>query len=124
VNEVREVNPEGGTCAMTVDPGGHYCDEEGLRVSSFIELMAQSFGYVRAAQLRFGLITGQTPPTRAYLVAVQDAVFREISARPGDTLEIRVSDFREFGAITAFKASVSCDSGANLATASLKIFSN
>ncbi len=130
VDEILEVTPEGGECRVKLASTGLYMDEHCLRQSSLIEFMAQSFGYLRAAQLRaIDLSAGPNPgisaPARAYLVGVQDALFsltRPILA--GESLTIKVSGIRQFGALTSFRGSVFASSGETLISANLKIFSD
>lgn len=126
VDEIIEVTENGGQCRVRLESSGLYLDDHGLRQSSLIEFMAQSYGYIRAAQLRLGFLSDRPPPNRAFLVAIQDAVFRAEPARPGvgDALTITASDIRELGPITAFNAVVFNEMGALLASAKLRIFSD
>lgn len=126
IDEVVEVTPDGGTCAVTLRPDALYMGPEGLRRSSALEFMAQGFGYVRAAQSETGLLPGRAPPTKAFLVSIQDAVYSESPGTPpsaGTRLSIEISGFREVGPITLFSAAVKLPGDEILAQARLKVFS-
>ncbi len=127
IDEVVDVNLAGGSCAVTLKADAAYFGPAGLRRSSSLEFMAQGFGYIRAAQSATGLLPGRAPPTKAFLVSIQDAVFSAESTvlqpAAGTRLLIEASGFREIGPITLFAAKVLDPAGRALVTARLKVFS-
>lgn len=126
IDEVLEVTLDGGSCAITLASDASYMGPNGLRRSSFLEFMAQGFGYIRAAQAESGLLPGKSAPTKAFLVSIQDGVFSEtasLAPSAGTRLTIEISGFREVGPITLFGAIVKAPSGDVLVQARLKVFS-
>lgn len=126
IDEVTDATLEGGACAVTLREEAPYFGPEGLRRSSFLEFMAQAFGYLRAAQSAAGLLPGRPAPTKAFLVSIQDAVFEEsenLRPAPGARLTVEVAGAREIGAITLFAATVRNASGAALVRGRLKVYS-
>jgi predicted hotdog family 3-hydroxylacyl-ACP dehydratase len=127
IDEIVEVAADHGVCAVELKSDGLYFGPEGLRASSFLEFMAQGFGYLRAAQSVTGLFPDRPPPTKAFLVSIQDAVYATDPAvlRPasGTRLRIEISGVREVGPITLFAAVVRDASGTELVRARLKVFS-
>jgi predicted hotdog family 3-hydroxylacyl-ACP dehydratase len=126
IDEVLAVTVEGGTCAVVLKPDSLFMGPEGLRRSSYLEFMAQAFGYLRAAQAAAGLTPGKAIPKKAFLVSIQDAVYDEgenLHPTPGSRLTIEVSGIREVGPITLFAATVRDAAGSVLVQARLKVFS-
>ena len=126
IDEVTDATLEGGACAVTLREDAPYFGPDGLRRSSFLEFMAQAFGYLRAAQSAAGLLPGRPAPTKAFLVSIQDAVFTEsanLLPPPGTRLAIELTGAREVGPITLFSAAVKSPGGDVIVRARLKVFS-
>ncbi len=120
------VTAESGVCTVVLEPGALYLGAAGLRRSSYLEFMAQAFGYVRAAQSASGYFPERPAPKKAFLVSIQDAVYtdEENLAPPiGTRLRIEITGIREIGAITLFAAAVAAEDGRALVRARLKVFS-
>jgi len=127
IDEVTSLHTQGGECALTVQAGALYLGPAGLRRSSLIELMAQAYGFVRAARALTGTIAAaEQAPKRAFLAAIQNAeFFRSESAaslQPGARLRVTVEGERQLGPITMFTAQVRSSSDQVLASARLKVF--
>jgi hypothetical protein len=126
IDEVLAVSAAGGSAGLTLKPGALYFGPQGLRRSSFLEFMAQAFGYIRVAQAEAGFLDGRPTPTKAFLVSIQDGVYADESVLgppPGTRLTVEVGAIREIGPITLFSAAVHDLAGVPLAGARLKVFS-
>lgn len=130
VDEVMAFDQKSGEARVRLAEGAHYMDEKGLRPASLIELIAQSFGYVHVCQKLEQAKAGKLSPpvTKAFLCGVRDARFAESlqnsPPRAGRTLIIRVGNIKTFGPIQSIDGQVhDADSGEELASANLKVFS-
>ncbi len=126
IDEVVSVTAESGVCAVVLKPDALFMSPDGLRRSSYLEFMAQGFGYIRAAQTSIGLTPGKAVPKKAFLVSIQDGVYADTeNLRPaaGSRLTVEITGIREVGPITLFSATVRGAEGATLVQARLKVFS-
>ncbi len=118
---IDEATPD--ACYVDLKSDAPYMTNGKLRRTSLIEFIAQSFGYQAAAR---ALSQGKAPSksSKAYLVAVTKCALKDTSAlKPGDRLEIAISDVNQIGPITLFNSTVTDPHGTELARASLKVFS-
>ena len=132
IDEVSSFDEKGGEARVLLKQNGYYMDSRGLRPSSVIELIAQTFGFVSVCQ---GLaaqakVSEAVPPAlkKAFLAAVRDVDLRALEAGPaveaGTRLVIRVGNIKQFGPIHSFDGWVSSESPSReLARANLKVFS-
>ena len=141
IDEVVSVDAHQGQCRIQLRQDALYMSAGQLRVSSFIEWMAQSFGFVRIAQSLCHCKLEEPRPslmplTQAYLVAIKNANFQINSSSglsldqllPGTSLLIQIHNIREVGPITLFDSTITLetggvDSGQVLASASLRVYS-
>ena len=99
VDEVVAVTPTHGECSVKLNKTALYMSSEGLRQSSMIEWLAQSFAYVRATQHLCGLLPPVAKPNRVFLVGVRDAKysvpFSQLKLTEDSVFRIRVGNIRE-----------------------------
>src|SRR5688572_24826851 len=100
VNNVLWANETEGEGEVVVDPQAHYCHGNTIRPSSFIEWVAQSYGFCRAAYNHQKGINAVLK--KAYLAAFQDFTFpsRAIAATPKTRLIIHTKVIRQLGPIS------------------------
>ncbi|MEQ1878164.1 MAG: hypothetical protein ABL958_16090, partial [Bdellovibrionia bacterium] len=70
VDEITWALADQGECRIIFKDGANYTDSGFIRDTSFIEWMAQSFGYVSACQVLSGLAGGKQKAQKAYLVGI------------------------------------------------------
>ena len=106
VDEVLRFSQIDGECTLRLRQGGLYLGERGLRPSSCLELIAQSYGFISTCYITRISDPGAPPMKRAMLVSFKDAKFapRAIfeSLRLGDVLRMPIEGVRTVGPITAF----------------------
>ena len=128
IDSVISWTAEGGCCqTMLKDSPLLFNSDKHLRPAMLIELMAQSFGFVRAAQIQSTASElAAASLKKAFLAAFSNAILPSgktlTSIHPGDVVDIFVSDFRELHPLTLFKGCVRDSAGIVLATASLKVY--
>lgn len=130
IDEVMAFDQKSGEARLCLVEDAHYMDEKGLRPASLIELIAQSFGYVHVCQKLELARAGKpsVPVTKAFLCGIRDAQFSDslLSSPPqaGTRLVIRVGNIKTFGPIQSIDGQVClADSGEEIASANLKVFS-
>lgn len=115
-----------GECCVYLESSGHYFGpNQTLRQSSFLEWMAQSYGYVCAARMIIDNI-GVTR-TNTFMAAVKNLEFLEDSSKIKalSKLKIYVELIRELGPMSLVSAKVTSDCGKiTYAKAQLKLFAN
>ena len=125
IDKVLSVTEQKGTCSITLNTDGHYMSRSGLRSSTMIEFVAQCFGFVRAAQYLEGMVTTKSaPPTKVFLVAVNNARYNAEAPWPqaGDTIHIHVRGIREFGPLALLEGEVTTPDGLSLFCTQMKVF--
>lgn len=126
VDDVLRYSSSSGECLIKIKKDSPYMDSEGLRASSCIEFIAQSYGYMSIAHRLYEVDPNSKPLGRAFLVAIKDAkfyapdVYKKI--KEGDTLIVKIFDLRQMGSITLFNGQVEWDDLV-LCKAHLKVFS-
>jgi hypothetical protein len=121
-----------GECLVRVRNRANYRGPRGVRQSSAIEWMAQSYGYACAARalaraFAAGESTPEEPrPTRVFLVAIRGAEWpggaRLERLSEGDQVRIHVRESTRIGPITLVEAQACATDGECLARAQLRLF--
>lgn len=127
VDEVTSVGIDGGECRVLLHPSANYADQHGrIRESSFIEWMAQAYGYVCACQALSGLVNLAEKPKKVFLVQITDL---DLSPDPspsligdGDWISVRVKKTHQVGPIALIEGVVLSSHEVVLARAKLKLF--
>lgn len=123
VDEVSWVNATEGECRVRLDPGALYRGRRGLRSTSIIEWIAQSYAYVRAAQAISGTPGAPTaPPQVVYLAAVRDAKLGALVGKQPVEIRVLVRSNRSFGPLALVEGQVMDGCGNLLGSASLKVY--
>lgn len=123
IDYVVESHETGGTCLVIVDKSKYYFGEEKLRQSSFIEWMAQGFGFSNALKVKQGKAEGSV--TNAFLVGFNSVIFGQTLPQESEELLITTNATRSIGPITYIEGKVqSKESGVVYCEAQLKLFSN
>ncbi|MEA9357191.1 hypothetical protein SHI21_13280 [Bacteriovorax sp. PP10] len=123
IDYVVEANETGGTCLVIVDKNKYYFGEEQVRQSSFIEWMAQGFGFSNALKVKQGLAQGSV--TNAFLVGFNNVKFGDTLPQEAEELLITTNATRSIGPITYIEGKVQSKvSGVIYCEAQLKLFSN
>lgn len=104
VSEVLESDAEGGICLINTNKNENYFSSDGLRRSSLIEIIAQSFGYL------MGHFKNSTKPLdKAFLVGIEDFQFIEFDLWPSENLVVKVKIKRVVGQVSFVEGSVSTE---------------
>lgn len=105
IDRVLHFSAGSGTCAIDIDPSSLYCVEGRFKQSSFLELIAQSFGFVIASNIKKR--TGQVIPIKsAYFVGMTKVVFGESLPLLGEEVLIDVLEERRVGLISFVRGRV------------------
>jgi hypothetical protein len=127
VDDVVGVTAHDGECRVKINKDALYMGPDGIRQSSMIEWIAQSFGYIRAAQHVLGLIPMKAQPARVFLVAVKEAHYHvalnALELEEGLELVIQVGNVKEIAPIILFDGKVSTRGGLVLFEAKIRIYS-
>lgn len=123
IDTVSSVDEKGGCCEVFFNPQATYSTGSTFISAAFIEWMAQSFGYVSAAQRRLGVLPTQGNLQQAFLAAIKNF---EIISLPTELAKnqkilVHVSASHVVGPITLVDGRVEID-GTTLARAQLKLF--
>jgi predicted hotdog family 3-hydroxylacyl-ACP dehydratase len=120
IDEVTAASDTGGECRIKVKPDALYMSDGNLRPSSYIEFLAQSFGYTSAAHARANG-SDATAPKKAFLVSVSRC---ETAPDAEGVSEIRVilTNVKPVGAIVLFDGEVLDQNSRVLCRASLKVY--
>jgi len=127
VDEVLSVTADGGDCRIILKNSANYSDGKGsIRESSFIEWMAQGFGFVCACQALAGIVSAQEKPEKAFLVQISDF---ELNSDPdsnhfteGDWMIARVKRTHQVGPIALVDGEIISSKNVTVARAKLKVF--
>jgi len=127
VDEVSSVSDTEGVCRVFVRPEANYADSRGLiRDSSYVEWIAQAYGFVSACQILCGLVPDEKRPEKAFLVQVRDLELSEDPAATlifeGDWLNIQVRRTHRMGPLALVEGAVFSSKGIALARAKLKLY--
>ncbi len=126
VDEVLSVDAGQGKCRVQLREDGLYMSGGRVRRSSFIEWMAQSYGFVRIAQSLYQFRADQKPLSQAYLVAIKDARikldFAVDKLSPGSSVFVQIFNLREIGPVTLIDSKIVDESDHELASASLRVY--
>jgi predicted hotdog family 3-hydroxylacyl-ACP dehydratase len=123
IDAVISADAEGGVSLVVVDEKKHYCDSSGVRQSSFIEWMAQGFGFVNALLAKDAPINGTIK--NAFLVGFNNVTFGEVLPKAGEALLITTLHKRTIGPISYIEGTVtSRDTGLLYCEGQIKLFSN
>jgi predicted hotdog family 3-hydroxylacyl-ACP dehydratase len=123
IDQVLEVNEREGRCLTHPLSSKHDQSPDELRQTCYIEWIAQSYAFIKSAQLLTGHITGRQNLTRFFLAAVKNAETKPLRAASGP-FTIWVGDVREMGPITMITGKVYDTQQTLMAQASLKVFSD
>lgn len=129
VDEVTSVTQDGGEACVFLKNAANYSDGQGsIRDSSFIEWMAQSYGFVCACQVLAGTVSAKEKPEKAFLVQVSEF---ELSDDPsssriveGDWLIVRVKRTHQVGPIALIDGEIISSKNVLIARAKLKLFAS
>lgn len=126
VDQVDRVEKDSGECSLRIQEDGLYRSLEGIRQSSLIEWVAQSFGYLSAAQVILGMRSQSQQPKQVFLAGLRDARFYDLEnedeLNPGRKITIKIEGAREIGPLTLFDGSVLTESGKLIFQVNLKVF--
>lgn len=123
IHDVVEVDETSGSCRVVYTQKSPFAKGSSILESSYIEWMAQSFGYVTAAQKKLGLLPSQGDLQQAFLAAIKNFEISEVptNLKEGDTFVVKVKATHVVGPVTLVEGSVEKDSKV-IATAQLKLF--
>jgi hypothetical protein len=111
-----------GTCFVRVDQRKHYFSGDSVRQSTFIEWIAQSYGFCRAYDMY--LEGKDSHLNKAYLVSFNKVKFSQSSIQDKDEVFIEVSLFKEMGNVSIVVGKVySKDKDIVYCDATVKIYS-
>ena len=124
VDQVNWVTENEGECQLTLRPEGHYLSTGGLRQTSLIEWIAQSYGFVRTCQMiSQGPQGREKKPEKAYLVAIRDVEWAESVPQSNSmTLRIHVRKTHQVGPIALVEGHVYGPEKTLLAKAQLRLY--
>lgn len=124
VDEIVSFEATSGECRIRMHAGGLFLGPEGLRKTSCLEFIAQSYGYCSVAY-DHKVDPNAKPLKKAFLASFKDAVFADQSrfarVRTGDDIAVRFSGVRKVGAIVIFSGSAHHE-GDELCRAQIKVF--
>ena len=127
VDEVTWVKADEGECRIHLRQSANYADGQGhIRDSSFVEWMAQAYGFVCACQALTEIMNMSEKPKKAFLVQISDF---EMSQEPaanriveGDWISVRVKRSHQVGPIALVDGVVLSSKELVLARAKIKLF--
>jgi hypothetical protein len=123
VDEVLHVDATSGTCCAYYSEEATYASKGSLLPSTYLEWMAQSYGYISAAQHRLELINNQGDLKDAFLAAIKNFEILSLPSaiQEGDRFEIKMRATHSVGPVTLVDGKVE-KNGKLMASASLKLF--
>ena len=123
VDEIRHVDAESGVCGVRYSSRATYAKGCSLLEAAYIEWMAQSFGYLCAAQFRLGLAKDEGEMKETFMAAVKNFEIHEVprEIQDGELFEIKMKATHRVGPVTLVEGLVE-RSGKILAKAQLKLF--
>ncbi|MBX3022100.1 MAG: hypothetical protein KF799_10540 [Bdellovibrionales bacterium] len=126
IDWVTAYGPTAGECLIDVKENALYMSPEGLRSSSLIEFIAQTYGFMWICQ-----VTRNVDPTSKGMSVAMLAAFKDVKlaspevlrrVKGGDTLVCNISGIRAMGPITSFRGIVKLGN-VILAEAQMRTFS-
>lgn len=107
IDWITDYGPTHGECLIDVKPDALYMSPEGLRPSSCVEFIAQTYGFVWIAYVTRVLDPDAKGMSIAMLAAFKDVTFAPPdvmrSVKPGDRLVCKISGLRRLGPITTLR---------------------
>lgn len=126
IDWVTEYGPTAGECLIDVKADALYMSPEGLRPSSLVEFIAQTYGFVWICHVTRNLDPTSKGMSVAMLAAFKDVKFAPPPAmkavKAGDRLVCKISGIRAMGPITSFRGQV-WNGDTLLAEAQMRTFS-
>lgn len=124
VDEILAYGETEGECRIHIRENGLFLGPEGLRKTSCLEFIAQSYGYCSVAY-DHKVDPNAKPLQKAFLASFKDAVFAD-QGRFGqiqidDDITVRFSGVRKLGPIVIFSGSA-YHNGDELCRANLKVY--
>ncbi len=124
VDEIVSYQATSGECKIHMKKGSLFLGPEGLRKSSCLEFIAQSYGYCSVAY-DFSVDPSAQPLQKAFLASFKDAVFADAAefakVKVGDYLALRFSGVRKVGQIVIFTGQA-LHNDVELARGQIKVF--
>lgn len=124
VDEIITFDENSGECAVMVKNDAHFLGPEGLRATSCLEFIAQSYGYCSVA-FTLEKDPNSAPLKKAFLASFKDVKWAEPSRMAkvavGDELRVKFEGVRHIGPITMFDGEA-IHKGEVLCSAGLKVF--
>ncbi|MEZ4814357.1 MAG: hypothetical protein R3A80_04015 [Bdellovibrionota bacterium] len=123
ITDVLDADANSGVARVSFSTTASFAYGDTLIESCYLEWMAQSFGYVSAAQRKLGLLNAQAELQDAFLAAVKNYSVLNIprGLSDGDEFIVRVKATHVVGPVTLVEGAVERNSE-TLATAQLKLF--
>jgi len=122
VDEILWIKPGEGVVRVHWDKKHHYNDEHGIRLSSYIEWIAQAYAFSQALEVSQG-ISEKGALKKAYLVGVKNAeVFGTPNGEKDGPFDVYVKTLKELGPLSIFEGNVSNCNEIKIASAILKVF--
>jgi predicted hotdog family 3-hydroxylacyl-ACP dehydratase len=123
VDEVLSVTADGGECIVRLKPEALYNSSTGIRQSSALEFVAQSFGYIRAAQYVQGLFPKVALPKQVFLVGIRNATFFHQEKKATLFVRVKIKGIRPMAMLTLFEGVVENEDDLKLFEANVKVYS-
>lgn len=123
ISDVLSADETSGSCRVVFSQGAAFANGATILESAYLEWMAQSFGYVSAAQRKLGLLPSQGDLQQAFLAAVKNFEIVEVPTKlqEGDAFVVKVKATHVVGPVTLVEGSVELEMKV-LAKAQLKLF--
>lgn len=127
IDEVVSVAPNEGVCRVHLKAAAHYADARGrIRDSSFVEWIAQAYGFVAACHILCGIAPEEKLPEKTFLVQVRDLELSEDPAASlifdGDWICVHVKRTHRLGPLALIEGEVRSSKDVLLAGAKLKLY--
>jgi 3-hydroxyacyl-[acyl-carrier-protein] dehydratase len=106
VDQVIEVGEARGACLTFLRRDQNYFSSQGFRRSAYFEMMAQSYGYVRACQAVFQIAGQRSVPKVAFLAQIRKGRILADLPPQADNLTITVELTKELGPLALVQAKV------------------
>jgi predicted hotdog family 3-hydroxylacyl-ACP dehydratase len=126
IDEVTSFGANDGECKVVLRPDRPYVTDGFVRNSSFVEWIAQSYGYISACRMLAGLPNSQINQQvqSAYLVGIREfkILGQPLRVLGGETLRILVKKTHEIGPLILVEGSVIDGSARLHCKGQLKLF--
>ncbi len=113
-----------GVCSVILKKNAHYFDSQKVRASSFLEWMAQAYGFIRACSVLTQNETSQKLK-KTYLAAVNDfEIFEEneIHLVEDKKLSIHIKTVKDLSPLFSIAGEIRTEEGIVLAKGNLKVY--